>query len=269
MAVDTIDIYDLYNDFNAWVNSFQGGFFPPQSIFTRVTNIASLALWKKWTRQGEKSQEIKDNLFPFLVSQNIITKAANSYYATVDQPDNYGRFATAKILLAGDNNTCVPDQSVNNGTCMNGDLTTDQQLAEDYYDTVTEAEIEMIDNQRWSSMLKHLTKFPTFEKPKITQINNGFKVAPREVSVVVFNYYVKPQDAFFAYTVAAGNLQTGAGNQIIYNKNQSTQLQWPTTAKEDLLEELKLVYIGYTRDGLFQQINSIQKRQPIQQTQQP
>lgn len=256
----TIDLFDLYNDFNAYVNTFQGGFFPPQSIFTRVLNIAQKELWNKWTRQAEKSQEIKDNLFPFLVPLNVITKQSNSYYATLEQPNNYGRFASAKILLVKDTTQCVPDKSVNSGKCFNGKFKSDIDLANDYYDNVREGEIEMVDNQRWSAVLEHLTKYPTFERPKMTQINNGFKVAPREVSVVVLNYYTAPAPAFFAYTVAPGNLQTGAGNQIIYNKDLSKQVQWNVTVKPFLLEIMKDLYASYTRDVQFQNINSNQKQ---------
>lgn len=242
-----IDPYDLYTDFKAWVNTQQGGFFPPQSVFTKVLNIANFRLWNKWTAQAEKSQEIKDNLFPFLVSKNVTTKNANSYYCIAPQPENYGRFASAKILLNGENK-CVDDKRIG--------AKTDEELAQDYYDNVTESEVEMIDNQRWASLLKHLTKKPTFENPKITQINNEFKVAPKEVSVIVFNYYTIPKPAVFVYTVPPGNLQTGAGGQIVYNANASQSLQWPITVKEYLLETMKKVYIQYTRDMVFAKIEN-------------
>ncbi len=255
--------YELWLDFKTWVNTQQGGFMPPQSKFIIAANIASLQLWKRWTREAEKSQEIKDNLQPFLVSKNIITTQSNSFYSTFIPPVNYGRFATAKILLTKEKET-VPDIEVDNGKCCKGKKVNikfkpESGLAEDYYNDTIEAAIQIVDNQKWSAVLEHLTKFPTFEKPKMTQINNGFKVAPRDVSVVVLNYYTEPIDAIFGYKPVAGNPQTGSGGAIVYDPLTSRNFQWGKQVKPDLLEELKNVYIGFTRSGEFQQINSAQK----------
>ena len=119
---------------------------------------------------------------------------------------------------------------------------------QDYLDTVMESEVEMISNQRWSAVLKHLTKYPTYENPKITQINNGFKVAPREVGVVVLNYYKKPKEATFIYTNSTANLQTGAGGQIIYDKKNSQPLEWTPTVKNEFLINLGIRFGIYTRE---------------------
>jgi len=258
-----IDPFELWNDFRSWVNTQQGGFMPPQNIFMRVANVASLELWKEWTAIAEKSQEIKDNLFPFLVSKNIITTQSNSFYSIAVPPKNYGRFATAKILLTKENK-CIPDQQVDGGKCQQGNLTnikfkSDTELTEEYYNNTVEAEVQMVDNQKWSAMLQHLTKYPTFEKPKCTQINNVIKVAPRQVSVIVLDYYVEPIDAVFAYTPTPGNPQTGSGGSINYDAVNSVPFQWTKTVKSDLLEMIKKIYIQYTRDPLFAQISNSQK----------
>lgn len=257
--------YQLWLDFKTWVNTQQGGFMPPQSIFIRAANIASLELWKRWTKEAEKSQEIKDNLQPFLVSKNIITTQANSYYSTFLPPENYGRFATAKILLTKGEKKTVPDIQVDKGKCCKGTkinvtFKPESDLAEDYYNNTIEADVTIIDNQKWSAVLKHLTKFPTFENPKMTQINKGFKIAPREVSVVVLNYYTEPIDAVFGYKPVVGNIQTGSGGAIVYDPLTSVKFQWGKQVKPDLLEELKKVYIGFTRSTEFQQISASQKQ---------
>ncbi len=255
-----IDSFDLYNDFRTWVNTQQGGFFSPQTIFIKVANIASLKLWNKYTAVAEKSQEIKDNLFPFLIGKNIIVDKRNSFYGIFEPPPDYGRFATAKILVA-ENNKTLPDKNIDEGKCCNGDFDA-EQMAEDYYNSVIESEVQMIDNQRWSACLEHLTKFPTYAKPKMTQVNSSFKVAPRGVGVIVLNYYKQPKEATFIYTQAPGNLNTGAGGQIIYDKSLSTPFEWPVTVKNDLLDFIKDTYISYTRDPLLQQITSAQKANP-------
>lgn len=260
--------FELWQDFRTWVNTQQGGFMPPQSVFIRVANIASLELWKRWTREAEKSQEVKDYLLPFLISKNIITTQSNSFYSTFLPPPNYGRFATAKILLVKDNEDkkiTVPSKEVDGGKCCKGNkanvrLKIERELPDNYYDKTVEASIQIVDNQKWSGMLEHLTKFPTFEKPKMTQINGIFKVAPQDVSVVVLNYYTEPEDAVFGYKPVAGNLQTGSGGAITYDPNTSKNFQWSKQVKPDLLEEIKKVYLLYTRDSLGTQISSAQKQ---------
>lgn len=265
-----IDTFDLYNDFKASVNTQQGGFFSPQVEFIKAANLASIMKWENDTRQAEKSQEIKDNLLPFLVSKNLQTTVSSSYFTVATPPDNYARFASAKILLVKEKNICIPSKDIDAGYCLNGKtkndkekyvvFKSDEELAKDYYENVTENEVEMIENQRWSAAINHLRKKPTFEKPKLTQINGGFKIAPRDIGVIILNYYTKPIEATLVYTVNPANLQTGSGGGIIYNKAASVPLQWNITVKNDLLKIIKEIYIGFTRDGLYQQITSSQKQ---------
>lgn len=257
-----IDMFELYKDFMAIVNTSQNGFWRPEKDFERNVNEASLLLWNNKIDEAQRSQRGTDELSPFLVSKNIIVAKQNSFYGTFGKPDDkdkeYGRYASARLVVAG--KMCVPCKDVDDGKCCNGTFKSDQELAEDYYDTICEVAIEKVDNQRWPSVLKHLSKRPTLENPKLTQINNQFQVSPRQVSVVVLNYYTQPKYATFKYTLTPGNLENGSGDEIIYDKNASTPLQWQETVKGELLEVLKKVYISYTRDTEAAQIDNIQKR---------
>lgn len=258
-----IDSYELYLDFCAENNTSQNGFWRPENDFEKNLNLASIKLWNDKIDIAERDQKEIDELRPFLVSKNIIVENQNSFYGVINIPvppkyPEYGRYASARMFLAGE--TCVPCQDVDQGQCINGEFKTDQELAEDYYDTVCETRIDKIDNQRWPSVLQHLTKRPTLLRPKLTQINNQFQVAPRQVSVVSLNYYTKPKPATFVYTLTEPNLQNGSGDVIVYNATQSDPLEWPSTVKNELLAILKNVYIGFTRDSQYQQITSVQKQ---------
>jgi hypothetical protein len=244
-----IDSNDLYIDFKAMFNTAQGGFFPPQTVFIRAVNNISLMLWEKWTRQAEKSEEIKDYLLPFFKSINIITKPNKSFFAIAVPPIDFERFSSAKILVTK-NDTCVCDTGAANSNVSQ------DEIDETYYDSITESQIEMIDNIRWSNAIKHLTKFPTFEKPKMTQIDGTWKVSPRGVSVVVLNYYIKPKPATFVYTTTAGNVQTGAGDYLVYDKDNSDALEWTETVKNEFLCELGVRFGLYTRDQFITAISS-------------
>jgi hypothetical protein len=251
-----IDLFDLYESFQSYSNTFIGGWFRPQTDFTKRCNDISKKLWVKWTREAEKSQEAKDNLFPFLKSKNLIVSAVGPY-GKFKPPDGYGRFASARLIIAGDKT--YPDKNVDQGKCANGEFKTEQELTEEYYDSIEQSDVELIDDQKWGAVNTHLTKKPTLLKPKIRQIDNGFEVAPRQVSVIVLDYYVEPKEATFIYSISLGNVETGAGDQIIYDKNNSQPLEWPATVRNEFLIELGQAYGIFTRDQFMAQVTQQQK----------
>lgn len=251
-----IDLFDLYESFMSYVNSHVGGFFRPQTDFTKRCNDISKQLWVKWTREAEKSQECKDNLFPFLKSKNTIVTATGPY-GKFTPPTDYGRFASARIIVA--NGNTYPDKTVDQGQCDEGDFKTEQELTEEYFNTIEQIDVELIDVQKWGAVNAHKTKKPTLMKPKMRQIDSGFEVSPRQVSVIVLDYYVEPKEATFVYTISPGNVQTGAGDQIIYNKNQSVPLEWPATVRNEFLIALGESYSIFTKDQFLNQATQQQK----------
>lgn len=251
-----IDLFDLYNSFTSVVNTQIGGWYRPQTDFTKRCNDISKQLWVKWTREAEKSQECKDNLMPFLRSKNIIVSASGPY-GKFSSPKGYGRFASARIIVAGE--TCFPDKSVDNGKCEQGIYKSQEELTDEYFDSIKQFDVELIDDKKWGAVNAHLTKKPTLSKPKIRQIDNSFEVAPRKVSVIVLDYYVEPKEATFLYDLTPGNVQTGAGDQIIYNSKNSEPLEWPATVRGEFLIELGISYGLFTRDQFVTQATQQQK----------
>lgn len=252
-----IDVFDLYQSFNSTVNSFIGGWWRPNTDFVKKVNDVSKALWVKWTREAEKSREATDNLLPFLRSKNIIVDN-KGIYGTFMPPKDYGRFAAARIIVSSDQT--VPDKNVDNGKCENSALTTQEEITEKYYDSIEPEEVEIVDDQRWNAANKHLTKKPTFENPKIRKIDGGFQVAPRKISVVVLDYYVEPKEATFAYTIAPGNVQTGSGDNIVYDKKNSVPLEWPATVRDEFIIALGELYGVFVRDAFVAQLSKNQKQ---------
>lgn len=241
-----VTLNNLYNKFKGYVNTQVGGWWKIQTDFTNQCNSISNKLWEHYTGQAEKSQEIKDKLQPFLKSKNVIVKPQKNF-GVVKLPDAYGRFATARILVAGDKTK--PDIDVEG--CS--ELITDEERTETYYDSLKEKTVELIDIQKWGSCLDHKTKFPTLENPKMTEVEGAFRIAPRNASVVIIDYYVKPTDATFVYTVAPGNIQTGSGDFIIYDSNNSRPLEWPETMIDEFVLELAKRYGTFTQNPLITQ----------------
>jgi hypothetical protein len=203
---------------------------------------------------SEKSQQIRDFLFPLLISRNIIVKPKNSYYGFLDKPKDYGRWGSARIWTIKEQ--CVPCAEVDNGKCEG--WKSQEEINEEYYKNIEEAQIDLIDEQRWAACLKHLTKKPTLAKPKMTQIDGGWRVAPRTVSVVALDWYKVPKDGEFKYTIAAGNPQTGAGDYIIYDTS-SQQLEWPEMVLNYFVWHLGSRYGLFTNNQLILQFAEQQK----------
>lgn len=250
-----IDAFDLYQSFQSAINTFVGGWYRPNTDFIVKANDISIELWEKWTRQAEKSQEIKDNLRPFLKSKNVIVKSQNTYYGILSLPQDYERFSSAGILIS--NEKTLANRNIDNGKCDG--LETQEEINEEYYNSMEEKTIELIDDKKWRACLEHITKKPTLNNPKMTQIDGGYKVAPRQVSVVVLDYYIKPEKATFVYTIAPGNIQTGAGDQIIYDKTNSKPFQWPDTVRNEFIIRLGEAYGLFTRDAFVSQVTTQQK----------
>jgi hypothetical protein len=260
-----IDAYDIYQDFCAEANTFQGGFIPPETVFTRYLNIISKDLWVEGCNNSEKSQEWRDRMMPFLVSKNIITQRGMSYYSICDikkDCQDYARLFKASIITVGQNDVVtIPSTEVDGGKCYDGkkkeliSVTKPKISQSEYLNSIKEVEIDNIDLQRWDSCLNHVfaDKRPSLSAPKMVQVDGVFRVAPRDVSVVVLYYYKLPKEATFLYTRAAPNLQTGAGGQIIYNKSGSQPLEWSAEMKNEFLIRLGEKYGVYTRDQFISQ----------------
>lgn len=240
-----ISLFTIWNSFQSYVNTFQGSWYRPATDFQPAVNDISKQLWEDWTGQAEKSQEIKDHLAPFLKTKNLIVKSQNSTYGLLSYPTDYGRLSSARIIV--NNQECVPCPDVDGGECANGEFKTQEEVTDEYKDNIKETIVEIVDNQKWSSCLSHLTKKPTIAKPKMTQYDKGWNVAPRKVSVVVLDYYTRPKEGTFKYSITAGNPTTGAGDFLVYNDTLSEKLEWPETVLNEFIWRLG------ERFGLFTQ----------------
>lgn len=240
-----LSLFTIWQSFQSLVNTSQNSFFRPQTDFQQAVNDISKELWVDWTGEAEKSQEIRDFLAPFLKSKNIMVTPVNSYYNTLTKPAKYGRFANAAVWTLG--KKCVPCANVNNGKCAG--YKEQQEINEEYYKNIKETQIDLVDLNRWQACLEHLTKKPTLDKPKMVQVDGGWRVAPRDVSIVVLYWYAEPRQGTFNYTVVPGNPQTGAGDFIQYDAATSVELEWPETVLNYFLWKLATrysIFIGNT-----------------------
>lgn len=254
-----IDTFKLWNSFNSWANTFQGGFYRPQTDFILAVNNISNQVWTEKTGEAENSQALDDELAVFLKTKNCIVQNANSLYGKIPYPPDYGGYSAARLLLyegktVGDKNCEVC------GSKPEADEEEKYQMVEKYLDGLEEVDCSKIDNSKWAACLTHLTKGPTLHSPKLTQNKDGLVVAPRRVSVIILDYYTTPRDAEFKYTIAPGNVQTGAGDQIIYDP-KSLPLQWKESMINEFVIRLGERYGIFTRQDFLFQAATVQKRE--------
>lgn len=239
----------LYNSFSSLVNTSQGSWFRPQTDFIVQANDVSIEIWDYLTNKAEKSTQEKDYLRNFLKTKNVIAVSQNNFYGIVNLPTGYERFSAARLIVHNDKT--LPDKSVENGKCYDKDIISPQEVKDEYYENISQYEIDVIDDKNWAACLGHRTKKPTLAKPKMLQIEDGFRIAPRTVSVVVLDYYIKPQEATFIYTLSPANVQTGAGDDIIYNSS-SKPFDWPVSMIPEFVWRLAQRYsIFIDKEKLF------------------
>lgn len=250
-----LSLFTIWQSFQSVYNTSQNSFFRPQTDFQEQVNDISYGLWDKWTRMSEKDQQIRDFLSSFLISKNILVTPRNSYYGFLKKPDNYGRWGAARVYTLKD--ACIPCPDIDNGKCKG--YQTKEEIKEEYYSLIEESVIDLIDEQRWAGCLKHKTKAPSLTKPKMLQIDGGWRVAPRTVSIVAFDFYKEPKEGTFKYTVVPGNAETGAGDYIEYDAATSTPLEWPPTVINYFVWELGTRFGLFTQNPLILQFAQQQK----------
>lgn len=249
--------YSIWTSLQSYCNFFQGSWYRPVTDFIPALNDISKEIWEEKTAKAEKSQENKDHLAPFSKSKNLIVKPQSSIFGLLEYPIDYGRLSSARIIVHND--TCVPCADVDGGKCANGNFKTQEEVTDEYLDNIEQAIVEVVDNQKWAACLSHLTKKPTLSKPKMTQYQTGWNVAPRKVSVVVLDYYVKPREATFKYTITPGNPTTGAGDFLVYD-DSSISLEWPDTLLPEFVIRLGQRFGLFTRDQFVAQFATQQRQ---------
>lgn len=256
-----IDANDLYNNFISTVNTFQGGWYPPASTFINVANDVSYEMWDAKTEDAENNEKNQDDLYVFLRTKNCIVSNSNQHYGLFDDPSDYGQYSSASIALYQGKTVGYTDFECVESSSKKIDEQQRYELVEKYLDGIVEHDVKKIANSKWSNCLSSLTKPPTLSKPKITKTSKGFKVAPRNVSVIILNYYKEPTRATYVYTNVPGNPQTGAGDQIVYNKNASIPFEWNVNLINEFLWRLGERFGCFTRDEFIAKFSNTMKKE--------
>lgn len=255
-----IDLYDLYMSLRNNVNTQQGGFIRPQANFQNWVNEVSMELFREKVKEWETTQRISDELAPFLKTVNaVLVTQPGRNYDVLAYPEDYGYFSSARILANVDIKCgCAVDGKEfvdgNDGTCKAYEDEDYKEIAERNKGAgLCELSVTKVPNQMWGAACDNSFKKPTVTSVIITQWDGGFKVAPRNLGIIILDYLKVPRKAVFGYTL-------GPDDNIVYNAGTSTQLEWGESVKGEFLARLQKRYGMFVREEFVYAASESERR---------
>lgn len=247
-----INIFDIYQKIMAEVNVQQGGQIRPQVDFENWYNSTSSEIFHEMIAQIELNQQVDDQLSVFLQSANmVVTPMQGLPYDMIALPADYECFANMKIIRQKGTSDCFFKDGIQiidgNGKCKPySDPDFNAMKANFAGSNLITSVVTKVDTQRWDSCLGHATKGPTYDAPKVMQVQGGFYIAPKGIQAVILEYYKTPRRAVFGYTI-------GTGDTVIYQSGSSVQLEWSNILENEFLTRLKKKYGIYVQDQFIYQ----------------
>lgn len=260
-----IDVFDTWQKIMSEVNVQQGGQIRPQIDFQNWYNAINLEIFHEKAAKIQLGQQNSDELLlPFLKTVIIpVAIQSGMPWDLVSYPADYEYFSSMRVLRAKDVDTCMnnrdksPEILLATGKSLRYTDPDYAAMLQKYAgNDMTEGIVYLADNQRWESVLSHVTKGPTYQKPKATQYSGGYKIAPKGIQAVILDYLRTPRSAVFAYTI-------GDGDIVQYNSGGSTQLEWSNVIQNEFLTRLKKKYGVYVQDGAIYQAGAAEKKELV------
>jgi hypothetical protein len=261
-----ITLFDLWEKFIGKANTHQGGHARPHRNFQQWVNDISVEIFEEEYQVWEKTQVISDRLMPFLKSANIIVNpVGGQMWDLVKFPADYQHFSSARVIRK-DNKSCGDSELVTldgRDGCTEVkcefmiDADEKKRLQQQADDSIKEIVITKIKNNKWAGLLDHESDRPSWNSPACTQFDQGLKVAPKALGVIILDYLRLPVKGVFGYTIVDAGLET---EYIQYDPNASTPLEWSETLINEFLNRLLKNYGTFTRDEMLYQHGENEKR---------
>ena len=262
-----ITLFSLYEKFCGAYNTQQGGHVRPNRNFVDWVNDTSIELFEEYVAVAEKNQMIADYLKPFLVSVNVIVNPKpGSMHDEITLPKDYEHYSSARVFYDGNNKGCIDDISK---PCIDGVTAEicespffdvdDQVILSKNSSGLCEVSITKIDNQRWGSICSHKTQGPTLVNPKITQYDQGLKIAPKNLGIIVLDYYRKPIDGTFLFTIT----NPGAIDEYIQFDPSSKPIEWSSVLINEFLNRMGKKYGKYVREQFIYEASAADNKTVI------
>lgn len=239
-----ISVCQIYTDFKGANNTWSKGHFRPQSFIYGV-HEASLEIFNEKRKEWQKSNIISDDLRPFIKSVQVPIKNLPRG-GLISYPADYSLFASARFYSKSKKGGGVmcKDLDVLDITTKKCTKVREEDLAEieaDDSDNLIEHDIDKIDNSRWGAFCDHEFLGPSIDNPGCTQYDEGFKVLPKNLGVIVLDYLAVPERPTFIYT-------TDTKHNIICDLDKCVNLLWGQEMLPELMSRIKTKYASFIGD---------------------
>lgn len=211
-----INVDLIYQSIRNLSTKGKGG-YTTSNEFNSDSKRAELLLWQYYSEQYERSREVPEAMYPFLVKANL----ALAVDGLVSLPADYGHFVLvnyARILS-------VPGQEP----------------------MVNEYNCNYLAKEEEGNTLESAVRGPSFDKRRFYYgfyPGNKIKIFPTGITGQARLQYLRyPTYAVRGYTVDATN------DEQVYNPGTSTQYEWPAQEENNIIDLLLLAKGLETRDS--------------------
>lgn len=250
-----INVNLLWTSIQNLGNVWRTGFLSP-SKFNDYVQQVSIELFNEKYLAAKQNNKIDDDLAPFLKSENLpVSAPEGANWGLVTRPvSEYNYFWSMRAFFTGASDGSITScgcPTSDNKACDARQNLTQPVVSTDQIPIVKEVPVDLVSDTVWSSVLRHRKKFPTLDRPYATQYSGGFKIAPRNLSIVTLDNYRLPKPAVFGYTLLpSGYFQ--------YNQGTSTDLEWPEQVFDEFVDRvLKLFSVQVLNAGKFQMADNL------------
>lgn len=240
------------------LNKWRSGTIPPNRMDNFIQQ-ASIELLNEKYLSASQNNKLDDDLSTFHRSVNLpVTAPEGLNYGLVTFPTDYNYYWQMRAFLTGTAEKPISCgcPTADNTACNAQTNLFQEEIPIQNLPIVKEVNVEKVDSGRWSAVLNHRFKSPTVDKPYCTEYDGGFKVAPRNLSIVTLDFYRLPVKAKFGYTIVQ-NVTTGVPFYQ-YNAATSTQIEWNPQVQNELLDRvMKLCAVYLNSPNLFQAADNL------------
>lgn len=236
-------------------NFWRTGFLSPSKA-NDYANQASLEIFNEKYLAYLQSNKIDDDLSPFHLSANLPVDVPVGFnYGLVTFPSDYNYYGVMRAFFTGKEGEMVSCgcPTSDNKACDAKENLLQTPVSIYQIPIVKEVRVTKVSAGEWDSVLNHRTKYPTIDRPYCTEYKGGFKVAPRNLSIITFDYFKQPINFVFGYTaLPSGYFQ--------YDAATSVNFEWGSQVKNELIDRtLKLFSVQVKNPALFQAADNLKQ----------
>lgn len=218
----------IYTSSKRVVNKDQSGNFKP-ALFNTYISMVNRAMFTLGVSRFQKSQQITDNMTPFLKKRQLILPSNGKFI----RPDDYINLASFRSLYR-----------VSDGTYDKSGL----QLTKPIF---REKKIDVLDTNQITARLGSHINPPSIKSAVAEQLDGYWQVYPNDIGTVVLAYFRKPSEPIWTYTINKNGVE-------VNNPATTINLEWNWQLANDIIIVVSKLFSGSVKEpGLLNFLEQI------------